>query len=169
VAFSRTHPLASCLLRHLASCCCRPRSDAVVVAVLVMSCTVVAVVMVRCKSSHLCSTHACGCVRADVRLVPQAPCRGELPRRVRPPWRVGVRHREGQGRGSLRALCYGAMCSSHPLRSAALLLSATLYTLPSCGSSALQVLLCSSGMLFDYTQKPRFCGLRIPLSQVWLN
>ena len=61
MAFSRTHPLASYLLRHLASCCCRPRSDAVVVAVLVMSCTVVAVVMVRCKSSHLCSIHVDAC------------------------------------------------------------------------------------------------------------
>ena len=61
MAFSRTHPLASYLLRHLASCCCRPRSDAVVVDVLMMSCTVVAVVMVRCKSSHLCSIHVDAC------------------------------------------------------------------------------------------------------------
>ena len=62
VAFSNTLLLASCLVRHLASCCVvvRPRSDAVVVAV-VKSCAVVAVVTLQHKFSRRCSIHVDAC------------------------------------------------------------------------------------------------------------
>ena len=133
-----------------------PPSDAVVVAVLVTFCIVVAIVMVRYKYKCLqrCSIRVDACALTCVhccRLTVVVSFRLST-RRVRPPWRAGVRHREGQGRGPLRALSCGAAFSSHPLCSATLLvsatllLSATLSTLLSYCFAELRVVLCSSGI-----------------------